>query len=147
MHVSNSRSHFVTLQVSADKQILVTNKAPIRRRPRPPDLPKKRRHKTVRIALPKNCISNTSIKSFKPTISLQKLFAGTSPRLVVKDSELQPAVALTEQYNTLPKQHPVHNWTIGIKKHKFKIYTKWLCALCKLKLIFVFDKMSTTFVC
>ena len=42
----------------------------------------------------------------------------------MKDSELQPAVPLTEQYNTLPKQHLVHNWTTGIKRHKFRIYTK-----------------------
>ena len=93
-------------------------------RPKPPDLPKKKCHKTIRIALSKNNTSNISIKSFKPTISLQKLFAGTSPRLIVKDNELQPAVALTEQYNTLPRQHPVHNWTIGFKRHKFRIYTK-----------------------
>lgn len=117
-----------------DKQTEVTNKVSKRRRPRPPDLPKKKRHRTIRIALSKTCTSNISIKSFKPTISLQKLFASTSPRLIVKDNELQPAVALTEQYSTLPGQHPVHNWTIGIKRHKFRIYTKWLCALCKLKI-------------
>ena len=115
----------ILLQVMDQKQD--TNKAvkvSRRIRPRPPDLPKKKRHKTIRVALSKNNTSNISIKSFKPTISLQKLFAGTSPRLIVKDNELQPAVALTEQYNTLPRQHPVHNWTIGFKRHKFRIYTK-----------------------
>ena len=111
------------LQVPS-KQTHVTDKVTKRRRPKPPDLPKKKQHKIIRIPLQKSSISHASVKSFKPTISLQKLFAGTSPRLVVKDNELQPAVALTEQYNTLPRQHPVHNWTIGIKRHKFRIYTK-----------------------
>lgn len=110
----------ILLQVSGH----VTDMVVKRRQHRPPSLPKKKCHKLIRISLPKSSISNVSVKSFKPTISLQKLFTGTSPRLVVKDNELQPAEALTEQYNTLPRQHAIHNWTIGIKRHKYRIYTK-----------------------